>query len=91
MNSSSAAPKLVINARDPPPHALVAATQRIPQMLRRLGERISCGVVDKMMVSVFRRSSFFITAELHMWRSKYNCDRCTNPAAIYKWRIRLHI
>ncbi|GBP09416.1 hypothetical protein EVAR_70057_1 [Eumeta japonica] len=56
----------------------------------RLGERISCGVVGKMMDSVFRPSGFFVTAKLHEWRSEYNCDGYTNPAAIHRWRIRLH-
>ncbi|GBP26233.1 hypothetical protein EVAR_16085_1 [Eumeta japonica] len=47
-----------------------------PETHCRLGERISCGVVGTMMDSVFRRSSFFIKDELHMWRSEYNCDGC---------------
>ncbi|GBP33485.1 hypothetical protein EVAR_23888_1 [Eumeta japonica] len=44
-----------------------------------------------MMDSVFRRSNFFITAELHIWQLEFNCDGCTNSAEIYRWRIRLHM
>ncbi|GBP19071.1 hypothetical protein EVAR_83383_1 [Eumeta japonica] len=29
--------------------------------------------------------------ELHKWRPGYNCDGCTNSAAIYRYRIRLRI
>ncbi|GBP43039.1 hypothetical protein EVAR_96297_1 [Eumeta japonica] len=57
----------------------------------RLGERISYDVAAEMMDSVLRRSDFFIRAELHMWRSEYNYDGCTNSTATNRWRIRLHI
>ncbi|GBP52214.1 hypothetical protein EVAR_87599_1 [Eumeta japonica] len=63
----------------------------VPGVRGRLGERISYGVVGEMMISVFRRSDFFSTAELHTLRLEYKCDACTNSAAIYIWRIRLRI
>ncbi|GBP42913.1 hypothetical protein EVAR_87292_1 [Eumeta japonica] len=48
------------------------------------GEQVSCGVVGKMMDSVFRRSRLLYSAELHMWRSEYSYDGCINLAAIYR-------
>ncbi|GBP42876.1 Regulator of G-protein signaling 7 [Eumeta japonica] len=70
---------------------LLAEGKNVHQKKSRLGGRMSCGAVGKIMDRVFRRSNFFITAELHIWRSEYNCDGCTNYSAMHRWRIRLHI
>ncbi|GBP26516.1 hypothetical protein EVAR_86018_1 [Eumeta japonica] len=57
---------------------------------RGFGEQISCGVVGKLMDSVFRRSKLLYHSRASYVAVGYNCDGCTNLATICRWRIRLH-